>query len=448
MLMEQSARLEVKWYVNMLIDLISHNAPGLINSSAFDNSLTAKEITERTLDRMTSGISSMQEHEGLHRLLRYNPELSCTTAPWKIGYTYSSNLRMSDIRTVMVDDLAAHVAGLPLTLSSTHTNAGWKDLIADSLRYRTRSLKAPMYIIYKREALVSDIVAVCARYGVKKAAITSSDVQPAGNAHGRGYFSKDLVRATWHQDALDTLTGGDSLRAFMHFLANPSDYSMGGLARIAGEQKLIATYTKRSELSVEEEAASYAAVLKAMPRKSSPLHDTVVKGRARSCGVRANVYESMLEYGVDKIREVLADIEDLHQTLPALALVPAIDRVKDPDSLYGSSAYEGSVTESVGLMLAIAADPSLASLLVDNSEKDSKGNFKETHPIVGQFLRMAMTEGSPKALAVAYEVARLEGMIGGCVDLSTLVGHECDPKAVGMVVKDILAEVPADGEGD
>lgn len=431
MLLEQSARLENKWYLNMILALLSNSLAYLVSKHSIGNGVTANEVVEDVIKEFHGDEKNTHSFQ---YLLRYHPELLFLDEPWK-AYGYRGSLKMDAIKAQIALDPAGRVDGLPLRVVSRISLKELKGAVAESIRYRTRSLTYSPFVVTSADAFTSDILAVCAAFGVKKATITTSDVEPSSKLFSISrYSTRDTDR--WLQGELD-LRDYSSLRAFMHLMANPSDYSIGGHTIVAGKQLLIASYTKRSDLSVEEEASSLLSGIKAMDSYSHPLLDTVLTDRAEAIGVRRNFYEYVLEYGLDKVRQVLADAEDLYDTLPAIALYPSLQRLeeKGSQSYYKTKMLSNSESEVASLMLAISADPGLSSLLV-TTDKASKN-----HPLVDTFLRMAQAEGSEHALAVTHAVLK---MLGAGELLSSIVGKENDREAINGAVAHLEATIAKD----
>ena len=434
MLLEQSARLENKWYLNMILALLSNSLATLVNKNSVGNGITANDMVDSVLKDFLED----QKHScSLQYLLRYHPELLCFDEPWK-AYGYRGSLKMDFIKSQIALDLAGRVDGLPLRVVSGRSLKGE---VAESIRYRTRSLAYSPFVVTNTEAFTSDILAVCAEFGVKKATVTTSDVEPSSKLFSTGHYRSD-TSDRWLQNEL-AVGDYDALRSFMHLMANPTDYSLGGHTVVAGKQLLIATYTKRSDLSIEEEASSLLSSIKAQDRYAHPLLDTVLTDRAEAIGVRRDFYESVLEYGLDKVRQVLADAEDLYDTLPAIALYPSLQRLKAEGeregSFYKTKVLSIGESEVAALMLAISADPSLSSLLVTTDKSD------KNHPLVGTFLRMAQAEGSEHALAVTHAVLKLLG-VGSL--LSSIVGKENDRGAINDAVTNLEASIAKEKEDD
>lgn len=431
MLLEQSARLENKWYLNMILALLSNSLATLVNKNSVGNGITANDLVDSVLKDFLED----QKHScSLQYLLRYHPELLCFDEPWK-AYGYRGSLKMDFIKSQIALDLAGRLDGLPLRVASGMSMKSLKGEVADSIRYRTRSLAYSPFVVTNTEAFTSDILAVCAEFGVKKATITTSDVEPSSKLFSTGRYHSG-TSDMWLQDEL-AVGGYDALRSFMHLMANPTDYYLGGHTVVAGKQLLIATYTKRSDLSIEEEASSLLSSIKAQDRYAHPLLDTVLTDRAEAIGVRRDLYESVLEYGLDKVRQVLADAEDLYDTMPAIALYPSLQRLKakGEGSFYKTKVLSIGESEVAALMLAISADPGLSSLLVTTDKAD------KNHPLVGTFLRMAQAEGSEHALAVTHAVLKLLG-VGNL--LSSIVGKENDRGAINDAVASLEAVIDKD----
>lgn len=426
MLMEQSARLEVKWYVNLILHHLSSSLAHLVQLHASRQYDTPTETAGKVLEELSNPSLPDTVYWSIARLLKYYPELVGVEQPWQATHSYGSKLSMSNIRSMQVKSLSGAVEGLPLLVGAGRSDSWWADAIAQSIRYRTRGLKSAPLVVSDRGAFASDILAVCAKYGVRKATLTSTDMGDSKKAHGA------LVEA-WLQDSLDGIEEAPSLLAFMHLLANPMEYSLGGNRVLAGKQTLIASYAQNGSLSAEEEAAGYVKSIQAMETYSHPLGDTVLSARAEACVVTRGFYEDVMSYGVDKVNEVLADVQDLYQAMPAVSLAGPIGKVRK-SSRYGTTvAYPVSTAESAALMLAIAADPAIASLMV-LTEGDG------SHPLISNFLRMAMQEGSERALSVAHAALRLLGMEGQLADLSVLAGKETSLEAVTAAGAGVLAE--------
>ena len=434
MLLEQSARLEVKWYVNMIIALVSHSVPNLMQRYSGYGDQTPSSVVERVLSSLVGSHTISDSDRSLQYLIQHRPELLCLSEPWRTGNGRRTNLKMDEFRALMVPSLYARVEGLPLRINPVNSESNWAQLVAESLRYNTRYLGSSPLLVSDEEVLRADILAVCSLYGVKQSMLTSSDVDPASAVYPK--YSTMRRITSWLQEELGQ-GFSPALRAFMHFMANPCDYSLGGHVSIAGKQKLLASYQQRASLSVEEEAAGYVSGIEAMDTYSHPMRDLVVSDRAKSCGVTCSFYEILMEYGADKVHAALLDVEELYSALPALSLAPALDEVKPSDE--DSRRFYVRETESAALILAIAADPSVASLVLPAEQKE--------HPLISTFLRMAQSEGPERALPVAHSVLRRLGMAGRLADLSVLKGKETDLAAVTEVADLLRATAQGQEEG-